>query len=139
MDQATAIAVFGALAHPTRLAVFRLLVQHAPEGMPALTIGDRIGVIPSTLSGHFTVLRRAGLVTSTRHKREVRYAANMASIAGLIDFVLSDCCGGRVENCDNILSMLGRSMCNTDLTGALPRGARCLTSQPAAIGKRRAT
>lgn len=114
MDEETAIDVLGALAHPTRLGVFRLLVRHAPEGMPALTVADRLGVIPSTLSGHFTVLKRAGLVTAKRHQREIRYAANMATITGLVEFLLSDCCGGRVENCDNILSLLGAGLCHVD-------------------------
>ena len=107
--QKTAIDTLAALAHPTRLGVFRLLVQQAPDGIPALTIADQLGVIPSTLSGHFTVLKRAGLVTATRHQREIRYTADLAGINGLISFLLADCCGGQIENCENILSLLGRN------------------------------
>jgi len=117
MNEEMAMEILGALAHPTRLGVFRLLVQHAPESMPALSIAERLGVIPSTLSGHFTVLKRAGLVTSTRHQREIRYAADITAITGLVDFLLSDCCGGRVENCDNILSLLGGGICTARAPG----------------------
>ena len=60
MDQELAIDVFAALAHPTRLSVFKLLVQHVPEGVPALTIAEQLNARPSTLSGHLAVLKRAG-------------------------------------------------------------------------------
>ena len=42
MDQELAIDAFAALAHPTRLSVFKLLVQHVPDGVPALTIAERL-------------------------------------------------------------------------------------------------
>lgn len=107
MDQDNAIAAFAALAHPTRLAVFRLLVRHAPDAVPALTIAARLDAKPSTLSGHLAILKRAGLLASTRHQREIRYEANLPAINALIAFLLSDCCGGRVSRCQDILTILG--------------------------------
>ena len=111
MDQETAIAAFAALAHPTRLAVFQLLVREVPAGVPALTIADRLGAKPSTLSGHLAILKRAGLLTSSRHQREIRYAANLPAMNTLVAFVLSDCCGGRVQNCRDILTLLDDGSC----------------------------
>lgn len=101
-----AITAFSALAHPTRLAVFRLLVREAPDGVPALTIAERLDAKPSTLSGHLGILKRAGLLSSSRHQREIRYAANLPSINTLVAFLLADCCGGRVQNCRDILTLL---------------------------------
>lgn len=106
MEQDSAIDAFTALAHPTRLAVFRLLVQEAPESVPALKIAQRINAKPSTLSGHLAILRRAQLLSSSRHQREIRYAANLSTINTLIAFLLSDCCRGRVQNCTDILTLL---------------------------------
>ncbi len=106
MDQTTAIDAFAALAHPTRLAVFRLLVRQAPDGVPALTIAEHLKAKPSTLSGHLAILKRAGLLTSVRHQREIRYAANLDSINAIVGFLLSDCCGGKVRNCRDILTLL---------------------------------
>ena len=111
MDQDSALAAFAALAHPTRLAVFRLCVQAAPEGLPALRIAERIGVKPSTLSGHLAILSRAELLDSTRHQREIRYRAQLASVNALVGFLLQDCCGGRVEHCGEILALLGDPRC----------------------------
>ncbi|MDJ0821759.1 MAG: metalloregulator ArsR/SmtB family transcription factor [Paracoccaceae bacterium] len=106
MDQNAAIAALTALSHATRLDVFRLLVRHVPEGVPALTIAERLGVKPSTLSGHLSILKNANLVSSTRHQREIRYAADLTAINALVGFLLSDCCGGRMRNCSDILTLL---------------------------------
>lgn len=106
MEQAAAIDAFAALAHPTRLAAFRLLVRRAPDSVPSLTIADHLRAKPSTLSGHLAILRRAGLVSNTRHQREIRYAANLTTINVLVGFLLADCCGGKVRNCGDILSLL---------------------------------
>lgn len=106
MKQSAAIDVFAALAQPTRISVFRLLVQVGPAGLPALEISRRLGTVASTLSGHLAILKRSGILTATRHQREIHYAANLAAVNELIAFLLSDCCGGQVSNCGDILSLL---------------------------------
>ena len=106
MDQDSAIDTFAALAHPTRLAAFRLLVKASPNGVPALTIAERLEAKPSTLSGHLAILKRAGLLTSTRNQREIRYAARLPAINDVVGFLLADCCGGRIDNCQDILTLL---------------------------------
>ncbi|HLU06022.1 MAG TPA: helix-turn-helix domain-containing protein, partial [Woeseiaceae bacterium] len=40
------VAALAALAHEHRLAVFRLLVEKGPEGLPAGEIAERIGLVP---------------------------------------------------------------------------------------------
>ena len=106
MDQDSAIDVFSALAQPTRISVFRLLVQIGPAGLPALEISRRLGIVPSTLSGHLAILKRSGILTATRHQREIHYAANLAAVNELVEFLLSDCCGGQISNCGDILTLL---------------------------------
>ncbi|MCA0920674.1 ArsR/SmtB family transcription factor [Pseudooceanicola nanhaiensis] len=99
MKQEDAIDAFSALAHETRLAVFRLLVREGPEGVPALEIARRLAVKPSTLSGHLGILKRAELVTATRRQKEILYAPNFASVDLLVRFLLQDCCGGDATAC----------------------------------------
>lgn len=106
MDQAAAIDVFSALAQPTRLSVFRLLVANGPDGLAALEISRQLGIVPSTLSGHLSILKRSGILSATRHQREIHYAANLRAVNELIGFLLSDCCGGKIGNCSDILSLL---------------------------------
>lgn len=106
MDQANAIEAFAALAQPSRMAIFRLLVRAGPDGLQVGEISRRLGIVPSTLSGHLAVLKRADLLTSRRRQREIHYAANLSVVNDLVGFLLSDCCDGRLENCSEIISLL---------------------------------
>ena len=106
MNQEQAIESFTALAQGSRLEVFRLLIREEPNGLPVGEISRRLDIVPSTLSGHLGVLRRAGLLKSTRHQREIHYAARLDAMGDLIRFMLEDCCAGQVRNCDQILSLI---------------------------------
>ncbi|MBB97274.1 MAG: transcriptional regulator [Rhodobacteraceae bacterium] len=102
MNQNVAIDAFGALAHDTRLSIFRLLVQRGPNGTPAMEVGRLMDLKPSTVSGHLSTLRRAGLVTTERKHREVLYAPNLGAVNGLVTFLLQDCCGGDAQACQGV-------------------------------------
>ncbi len=106
MEQDKAIEVFAALAQPSRMTIFRLLVRTGPDGLQAGEISRRLDIVASTLSGHLSVLKRAGLLKATRNQREIHYAANLAIVNDMVSFLLADCCDGRVENCSEILSLL---------------------------------
>lgn len=106
MEQDTAIEAFAALAQPSRMAIFRLLVRAGPEGLQVSEISRRLGIVISTLSGHLLILRRANLLTATRHQREIHYAAQLSVVNDLVGFLLEDCCEGQSENCSEILSLL---------------------------------
>ncbi len=88
------IAALGALAHDTRLEAFRLLVQRGPDGLPAGTIADRLGVPPSSLTFHLQQLTHAGLITQRRVGRQLFYAADFAAMNGLVAYLTENCCGG---------------------------------------------
>ncbi|MBK5924686.1 helix-turn-helix transcriptional regulator [Rhodovulum sulfidophilum] len=99
MNQSHAIDAFGALAHDTRLQIFRLLVQRGPMGTPAMEVGRLLDLKPSTLSGHLATLKRAGLVETERQHREVLYSPRFDAVNGLVRFLLEDCCGGDEDAC----------------------------------------
>lgn len=109
MDQESAIEAFAALAHPSRMKVFRLLVTEGPDGLQAGQISKNLRIVTSTLSGHLAVLKRAGLLKASRHQREIHYSVNLNAINDLVGFLLADCCKGRVENCSEILSLLAKN------------------------------
>ncbi len=106
MDQEHAIEAFASLAQDSRLAIYRLLVRNEPDGLPVGEISRQLDIVPSTLSGHLGVLKRAGLLKSTRHQREIHYAADIQAMSDLVRFMLEDCCSGRVENCGEIITLL---------------------------------
>ena len=93
MDQKHAIAALAALAQDTRLALFRLLVAHGPEGLPAGAIAERLGVPPSSLSFHLQHLVHAGLITQRRLSRQLIYAAEYGAMNELLSYLTENCCG----------------------------------------------
>ena len=94
MQTKTAITSLAALAHDSRLAVFRLLVQAGPEGLAASKISEALEIPPSSLSFHLKELSHAGLLTGTQDGRYIHYAANYDAMNGLIAFLTENCCGG---------------------------------------------
>jgi ArsR family transcriptional regulator, arsenate/arsenite/antimonite-responsive transcriptional repressor len=106
MNQDSAIDAFAALAQHSRMTIFRLLVRAGPEGLQVGEISRRLNIVASTLSGHLSILKRAGLLSATRYQREIHYAANLAVVNELVGFLLADCCEGQSGNCSEILSLL---------------------------------
>lgn len=99
MEEKEAIKAFGALAQEHRLKVFRLLVRHAPHGLPAGYIAAQVGVPASTMSTHLAQLERAGLLRSWREQRRILYAVDTEGIRQVVTFLTEECCGGRPELC----------------------------------------
>lgn len=108
MQSKLVVAALGALAQESRLAIFRLLVQTGPEGLPATKIAEALSIPPSSLSFHLKELTHADMVTQTRAGRLLIYAANFETMNGLLGFLTENCCGGNacspvrlVERADN--------------------------------------
>src|SRR3954462_8786348 len=108
MQLPLAVDALSALAHGSRLAVFRLLVRAGPDGMAAGEIAREIGALPNTLSSHLTILAHAGLIQSRRDGRSIVYSADFEQMRALLGFLIADCCGGRPEICG---SLAGVSAC----------------------------
>ena len=94
MEATQAIAALGALAHQTRLAAFRLLVQRGPDGLPAGTIAQALELSPSSLTFHLQQLTHAGLITQRRMSRQLIYATDFAVMNALMAYLTENCCGG---------------------------------------------
>ncbi|MCB1692131.1 MAG: helix-turn-helix transcriptional regulator [Pseudomonadales bacterium] len=106
MELESSIRAFGALAQETRLRALRLLIEAGEAGLPAGSVAAALGVPHNTLSNHLGILANAGLVKSRRESRSVYYRVNMESVAGLIRFLMEDCCQGKPELCSPILDSL---------------------------------
>jgi arsenate reductase len=101
--ESNAVEQLGALAHPQRLAVFRLLVRRYPDGVPAGEVAEALGLKPSTLSAHLAALRRAGLIAQTRRGTSLLYQADLGGAGALLSFLFADCCRGRPDLCAGLL------------------------------------
>jgi ArsR family transcriptional regulator len=94
MEKKTALAALAGLAQESRLDVFRLLVEHGPEGVPAGVIAQRLGMANATLSFHLKELSHAGLVAGRQAGRFIYYSANFATVDALVDYLTENCCQG---------------------------------------------
>jgi len=95
METKDAIRSLAALAHNSRLEIFRLLVQKGPEGMAASAIAEKLGLPNATLSFHIKGLTHAGLVDARQDGRFIYYAANYSTMNDLVGYLTENCCGGQ--------------------------------------------
>jgi ArsR family transcriptional regulator len=119
MDSTDAIDALAALAQPTRLAAFRLIMEHEPHGLPAGDVARRLEVPQNTISSHLAILARAGLISPERQSRSIIYRAELDRVRQIASFLVNDCCGGRPELCVPLIAeftpcctpMEGKSVC----------------------------
>ena len=107
MESDAAILAFAALAQPTRLDVFRLLVERGPEGMVAGEIATALDIPPANLSFHFKALLQSGLLTVEQEGRFQRYRANIPLMLDLIAYLTEECCAGHPEQCADMRQAAG--------------------------------
>ncbi|MFM0091766.1 metalloregulator ArsR/SmtB family transcription factor [Paraburkholderia sediminicola] len=94
MKEKDAIKALAALAQPTRLAIFRLLVTAGPEGLNVGVIQEHLDLASATLSFHLKELTHAGLVTSRQEGRFVYYGPEIEHMNDLVGFLTENCCQG---------------------------------------------
>lgn len=104
MDDLTIIDALSALAQPTRLAAFRLVVAHEPQGLPAGEIARLLNVPQNTMSSHLALLARANLVSARKQGRTVNYRAGLEQMRAVMNYLVNDCCGGRPESCAPLIA-----------------------------------
>ena len=88
------INALAALAQASRLAIFRLLVETGPEGLPVGQIAEKLGLANATLSFHLKELSNAGLLVAAPNGRSIVYAANFTTMNAVIGYLSENCCVG---------------------------------------------
>ncbi|HXR95062.1 MAG TPA: metalloregulator ArsR/SmtB family transcription factor [Rhizomicrobium sp.] len=96
---AQAVEALSALAHESRLSIFRLLVRAGHQGLAAGEIARKLDILPNTLSANLTVLANARLIESRREGRSVIYSAAYDRMTALLGFLMEDCCNGDATIC----------------------------------------
>ncbi|MGY1409812.1 MULTISPECIES: ArsR/SmtB family transcription factor [unclassified Luteimonas] len=99
MEIESATPALAALGHPTRLAVFRLLVEAGPGGRTPGAMAEMLSLPGATLSFHLKELTAAGLIQGTAEGRHISYRADFDAMNGLIEFLTRNCCGGDDSQC----------------------------------------
>lgn len=76
---------FKALADPTRREILLMLRE---RDMSAGEIGDQFELSGSTMSGHFNVLKSAGLIVSERNRTTIVYSINTSAFDDALGAVM---------------------------------------------------
>jgi ArsR family transcriptional regulator len=92
MKTSSVLVALAALAQETRLAVYRLLVEHAPDGLTAGQVAESIKVAPASLSFHLKELTHAGLIVPRPEGRFVWYTADLDAMNGVVGYLTENCC-----------------------------------------------
>jgi ArsR family transcriptional regulator, arsenate/arsenite/antimonite-responsive transcriptional repressor / arsenate reductase (thioredoxin) len=111
MEQSHASHAFATLGHPDRLAVFRLLMRFAPQGVRPTEIAEALHFKQNTLSHHLADLTASGLVTVTRDGRSLYYAVDLDRAEALIGYLALDV--GRAR--PDLIASLHRNRKDTDM------------------------
>ena len=106
MEEKDAIAALAALAQPSRLRIFRQLVEVGNSGLTPRALGESLDIPPATLSFHLKELLNAGLLEQTREGRSLIYSTRINHMTGLIDYLTENCCQLDQDLCR---SLTGRS------------------------------
>ncbi|MCA1490532.1 ArsR/SmtB family transcription factor [Sinorhizobium alkalisoli] len=106
MDETQTITALAALAQPTRLRTFRLLVEREPDGIAAGELARLVDVPQNTMSAHLATLAQAALVRGERQSRSIIYRADLDRFRSVMLYLLQDCCGGNASLCAPLISDL---------------------------------
>lgn len=99
METKTAITIFEALTSEVRLAIFRLLVKYAPDGLVAGDISRMLNIPKTNLSFHLKTIVHSGLASMEREGRNTRYKANIPLMLEIIAYLTAECCSGNPAQC----------------------------------------
>jgi protein-tyrosine-phosphatase len=69
----------------------------APQGGRPTEIAEALGLKQNTLSHYLGELEACGLIRSARQGRSMFYSVDLTRTAGLVDYLVNDCCRGRAD------------------------------------------
>lgn len=92
MNTENAAKVLKELGHPTRLALFRILVKGGYEGVAVGQLQEELQIPGSTLSHHISALVSAGIISQRREGRILYCVPDYELLQVLIHFLQDQCC-----------------------------------------------
>lgn len=117
MEQDRAAHAFATLVHPDRLAVFRLLMRFAPQGVRPTEIAEAFGLKQNTLSHHLADLTASGLVSVERQGLVMSAGPGVAALTGAPAGRISDRLGSAAVIVAGLAAVLAGTLLLTVLPG----------------------
>lgn len=102
------------LAHPGRMALFRLLMRRCPDEVTAGDIAQALDLKPSTASVYLSALTKDGLISQRRDGTRLLYSVNPAATRDVVADLFFDCCRGRADVCPPEIASLFQNLTPAD-------------------------
>ena len=99
MEIEYAANVLKELGHPTRLAIFKVLVRAGEKGLAVGGLQENLDVPNSTLSHHISKLISADLIKQEREGTTLYCIPQYENLNSLIAFLIDECCLDESEDC----------------------------------------
>ena len=112
METKAATQAFATLGHPGRLAVFRLLMRFAPQGVRPTEIAEALQMKPNTLSHHLSELQQAQLISVTRQGRSLFYSIRLDQVSALVGYLVIDAGRNRPDITNTLFNSVETDMAN---------------------------
>jgi protein-tyrosine-phosphatase/DNA-binding transcriptional ArsR family regulator len=114
MEHSAAAHAFATLGHPDRLAVFRLILRFAPQGVRPTEIAESLALKQNTLSHHLADLTASGLVQVDRRGRSLFYSVDLDRTEALIGYLALDVGRARPDLISPLMTRKEPAMRDTD-------------------------
>ena len=95
MKDQEVVRVLAALAHASRLQIFRQLVVAGPLGMTPTQLSEALSMQATALSFHLKELTQAALITQERDGRNLIYRAAFDTMNAVLAYLTDQCCQGQ--------------------------------------------
>lgn len=92
IDSQTISNTFSALAHPSRVDIFKCLLTHHPKGLRAADLSSLADLPPSTLSHHLAEMEKGRLIIRTAKGRSIITTLNLNNLMQLATLMSQLCC-----------------------------------------------
>lgn len=94
LDLLSASKALASLGHETRLQIFKLLVEKAPQSYTVGELKELLAIPGTTLNFHLKELAAVNLIEQWQESRYVHCKANISSMNQLLQFLTDNCCQG---------------------------------------------
>ncbi len=101
MNDSEFSALFAAFAHPSRVAILRLLLPHGFHGKNFGEVGRDLDISPSTLKHHIREMEDAGVVVRKVTGRTTNLRVNLSALASAVDQLTELCCSADHQDTEN--------------------------------------
>jgi DNA-binding transcriptional ArsR family regulator len=88
--------LFAAFAHPTRIAVLRVLLKHCLTGRTFGDLTSDLGISPSTLKHHLDEMHRAGVLRRDVKGRATILTLDLGSLTEAATHLTRLCCAADI-------------------------------------------